>query len=110
MLKCEWMAQHVPGLYRILCMITFISKVLKSIPCLPFLKKLDIVFICISSVILFPGFPSENPLSHTSLPCFYEGAPPPTHPPSPTSLPYYFSTLTHQAFSGPRASPPIDAR
>jgi hypothetical protein len=28
----------------------------------------------------FPGFPSTTPLSHTSLPCFYKGAHPPTDP------------------------------
>ena len=30
---------------------------------------LDIFFIYISNVILFPGFPSENPLSHPPLAC-----------------------------------------
>jgi hypothetical protein len=44
-----------------------------------------------SNVIPFPGFPSANPLFHHPLPCFYEGAPPPTYP---YSLP---STLGHQA-------------
>jgi hypothetical protein len=37
-------------------------------------------FICISNVIPFPSFPSENPLSHPSSPCFYDGASPPTQP------------------------------
>jgi hypothetical protein len=41
--------------------------------------KLDILFVYISNVIPFPGFPSANPLFHPPLPCFYEGAPPPTH-------------------------------
>lgn len=36
---------------------------------------LDILFIYISTVISFPGFPSGNPLSHSPTPCFYEGAP-----------------------------------
>ena len=41
---------------------------------------MDILFIYISSVIPFPGFPSKNPLSHPPSPCFYEGTPPPpTH-------------------------------
>jgi hypothetical protein len=31
-------------------------------------KKLDIFFIYISNVILFPGFPSENPLSPSPSP------------------------------------------
>jgi hypothetical protein len=35
---------------------------------------LDILFIYISNVIFFPGFPSENPLSHPHSPCS------PTHP------------------------------
>jgi hypothetical protein len=39
-------------------------------------------------------------------PCFYEDASPPTHS-FPTAL--AFSILGHQAFIGPRASPPIDA-
>ena len=41
---------------------------------------LDILFIYISIVIPFPGFPSRNPLSHPSSPCFYEGAHPPSYP------------------------------
>jgi hypothetical protein len=44
-----------------------------------FIYLLDILFIYILIVIPFPGVPSENPLSHTPSPCFYEGAPPPTH-------------------------------
>ena len=32
---------------------------------------------------LFPGFPSANSLSHSPLPCFYEGVPPPTYPLTP---------------------------
>jgi hypothetical protein len=39
-----------------------------------FFFKLVILFICISNVIPFLGFPSANPLSHP-FPCFYEGAP-----------------------------------
>jgi hypothetical protein len=42
-----------------------------------FIFKSDILFIYISNV-LFPGFPSGNPLSHPSSPCFHEGAPFPT--------------------------------
>ena len=37
-------------------------------------------------------------------------APPHTHPSTPTSLPFYPPMLGHQAFTGPRASSPIDAR
>ena len=29
---------------------------------------------------MFPCFPYASPLFHTPLPCFYEGAPSPTHP------------------------------
>jgi hypothetical protein len=32
----------------------------------------------------------------------------PYHPHTPASLPLHSSTLGHQAFTGPRASPPID--
>jgi hypothetical protein len=39
-----------------------------------FLFILDIFFIYISNVIPFPGFPSKNPLSHSSSPSS------PTHP------------------------------
>ena len=34
---------------------------------------LDILFIYISNVIPFPGFPSTNPYSISLLPCFYKG-------------------------------------
>jgi hypothetical protein len=63
-----------------------------------FLFLLDIFFIYISNVIPFPGFPSENPLQLL------------TNPPTPASLSWHSHTLGHQAFSGPRASPPIDAQ
>ena len=61
---------------------------------------LDIYIIYISNVIPFPGFPSENPLSH-----------PPallTNTPIPTSWPWYSPTLGHRTFIGPRVSPPTD--
>jgi hypothetical protein len=45
-----------------------------------FLFLLDILFIYISNVIPFSGFPSGNLLSHPSSPGFYEGAPPPIYP------------------------------
>ena len=72
---------------------------------IPFL--LDILFICISNVIPSPGFPSGNILSHIPPSCFYEGTPPPTHP-LPSLCPGHSPTLEHQAFTGPRASIPID--
>jgi hypothetical protein len=71
---------------------------------------LDILFLCISNVILSPGFPCRNPLPHPTFPCFNEGAHPPTHPPTPVSLPFHSTTLGNQAFLGPRAPPPIDVR
>jgi hypothetical protein len=37
------------------------------------------------NVILFPGFPSRNPLSHPPSPCLYEGAPKPIHAPLTSS-------------------------
>ena len=58
--------------------------------------------IYISNVIPFPGFPCENPLF-----------PPPythTNPPTPASWPWHSPTLGHRAFTGPRASSPIDDR
>ena len=41
---------------------------------------LDILFVYISNVIPFPGFPAETPLSPPQ-PFSYEGAPHPTSPP-----------------------------
>ena len=49
----------------------------------------------------FPHFPSETLLSHPPLPML-------TNPPTPTSLAWNSSTLGHQAFTKPRASPLID--
>jgi hypothetical protein len=55
----------------------------------------DILFIYISHLIPFLGFPTANPLSHVPSPCFYEGSPyPPWHSP----------TLGHLVFTGPRTS------
>jgi len=78
------------------------------------MRMLKLIFYCIfkvyiSNAIPFPGFPSGNLLSHPPPLCFYEGAPPFTYPLPPTSLPWHFPTLGHQAFTGPRASPAIDA-
>jgi hypothetical protein len=66
---------------------------------------LDIFFIYISNLIPFPSFPSENPLSPLHLPASMRIV---THPPTSASLPWYSPTLGHQAFTGPRDSPPID--
>jgi hypothetical protein len=52
----------------------------------------------------------KKTLTSPPSPCFYEGAPPSTHPPTPASPPWHSPTLGHQAFTGPRASPPIDAQ
>ena len=42
---------------------------------------LEIFFIFISNIILFPvSFSPRNTLSHPLSPCFYEGVPPPTYP------------------------------
>jgi hypothetical protein len=38
--------------------------------------------------IPFPGLPSGDLLSHPCSHCLYEGAPPPTHPPTHSHLPY----------------------
>jgi hypothetical protein len=75
---------------------------------------LDTLFIYISNVIPFPDFTShllpQNSLSYPCSSCFYESVLQPTHPPTPTSLPSNSPTLGHQAFTGPKASSPIDAR
>jgi hypothetical protein len=47
---------------------------------------LDILFIYISNVIAFPSSLSPNLLTYPTFPCFYESAPPPTHP-LPTHCP-----------------------
>jgi hypothetical protein len=54
---------------------------------------LDIYFIYISNVVPFPGFPPPLPT---------------TNPPMPASWPWHFPIMGHGAFTGPRASPPID--
>jgi hypothetical protein len=62
---------------------------------------LDIFFIYISNVICFPGFLSEkNPISYLLSLL--------TNPPIPASWPWHSHKLGHRAFTGPRASPPID--
>jgi hypothetical protein len=71
---------------------------------------LDIFFIYISSVIPFPGFPlSPKHPTTSSLTCFYEGVPPSTHPPAPTSpssIPLYWGI--YGLFKRPRTFPSID--
>jgi hypothetical protein len=64
---------------------------------------LDILCIYISNVNPFPSFPSGTP-----YPIPPSLAPPPTQP--STSPPWHFLTLGNGAFTGPWASPPIDAR
>jgi hypothetical protein len=44
---------------------------------------LVIISIYISNIILLPGFPFANLLSHPPPHCFYEGTPPPIHPLQP---------------------------
>ena len=64
-------------------------------------------FIYISNVIPFPGIPLGAtypiPSPAASMRVF-------PHPPTSTSVPWHSFTLGHPAFTGPRASPPIDAR
>ena len=59
---------------------------------------LDIFFIYILNVIAFLGFhsPISSPIT------LY------TNPHTPPSRPWHSPTLGHSAFTGPRASPPID--
>ena len=60
--------------------------------------KFDVLFIYISSVISFPSLPSAKPLFHPLLPCFYEGAPPSTHPllPHCPSIPLHWGIKPSQ--------------
>jgi hypothetical protein len=64
---------------------------------------LDIYFIYISNIVLFPGFPLPPPKKTLS-------PPPPmlTNLPTLASWPWHSPILGHRAFKGPRASPPID--
>jgi hypothetical protein len=59
----------------------------------------------------FLVFPPETPypvlLPFASMRVFLY---PPIHPPTPASRPRHSPTLEHQAFTGPRASLPTDAR
>ena len=59
---------------------------------------MDILFIYISNVIPFPGFPSATPLSHPPLPFFYEGAPPSTYSllPHRPSIPLHWDVKPSQ--------------
>ena len=73
---------------------------------------LDILFIYISNVISFHGFPLETPYSILPLPASMRVLPhPSTHPPTPTSPPWNCPILRHcQALTGPRATPPTDVQ
>jgi hypothetical protein len=57
--------------------LALLFELLNSLKGIRFFLKLGILFVYISNVISFPGFSSAYPLSHP--PCFYEGAPTPTH-------------------------------
>jgi hypothetical protein len=54
-------------------------------------------------------FPLCKPTIPTHLPQLLWGCSF-THPPTPAFPPWHSPTLGHQAFTGPRASPPIDAQ
>ena len=61
------------------------------------------MFVCFIGYFIylhfkFSGFPSANPLSHPPLPCFCEGAPPPTHPllPHRPSIPLHWGIRPSQ--------------
>jgi hypothetical protein len=71
---------------------------------------LVILFIYISSVILLLGFSSANTLSHLPLPASEVLFHPPNHSHLTALAFLYTPKLEHQAFTGPRASLPIDAR
>ena len=57
-----------------------------------------------SNVIPSPVSPLPHPLSNLPSLCFYEGVPPPTNLPAPSSLPLNSPTLGHQAFSATYAA------
>jgi hypothetical protein len=72
---------------------------------------LDIFWIYISNVILFPGFQPENPYPIPPSPTSMRVFPgPPLHPPTPNSAHWHSPTMGHQVFIGPRASPLLDAQ
>ena len=82
-----------------------------STPFVILIFLLDILFIYTSNVITFPGFPSKTPLYHPPPPASMKVFPhPPIHASTLISPPWNSPTLGHQAFTGPRASPPIDTR
>jgi hypothetical protein len=69
---------------------------------------LDIFFIYILNIFPFLDFPFWNSLSHSASPCLFEGAFPPTHPPTPVFPPWHSPTLEHQTPSGLMAPPTTD--
>ena len=73
-----------------------------------FLFLLNILCIYISNVIPCPGYPPKPPLP-SSLPHLLLGGNSLSHPFNPASQPWHSPILEHRAFTGPRASPPIDA-
>jgi hypothetical protein len=74
----------VPNLMLLSSIDTVEDKVPGRLPLFSF--SLLVIYL-ISNVILLPGFPSANPLSNPPSSCFYEGVPPSTHSPTPSSLP-----------------------
>ena len=103
------------GIYEIgvcMCIYMYIYRiVIQSLKELLFFfslfLKIAVLFISISNVIPFPGFPSGNSLSHC-LSCFYRGAQSPSHPlpPPQPGIPY----TREWAFPEPMASPPIEGQ
>jgi hypothetical protein len=66
-----------------------------------------LLFTYTSNVISFPSFPSVHTLSHSPLPCFSEGPPPPTH----LIPPHHPSIILPWGIEPPRdQGAPIDAR
>jgi hypothetical protein len=62
------------------------------------------IFLTFQMLSPFLISPSQKPLLSSPSSCFYEGLPPCSH-----QFPPSHPILGHQAFTGPRASPPIDA-
>jgi hypothetical protein len=72
-----------------------------------FFFLLDIFFIYISNVNPFHGFSPEIPYTILPPPASMSVLP---HPPTPTFLSSHSPTLWHRPFTGPTASPPINAQ
>jgi hypothetical protein len=65
------------------------------------------IFLLFIFFIYISWFPLWQPCMLSPLPLLLRGCSP-THPPNPTSMPWYSPTLGHRVFTGPRSFPPTD--